>query len=405
MQNILQVMKRLLLIFFILAGVLVTSCKDKYVASVTELQLASVSPGSGYSGGIVTIYGRNFSNEFGENQVYVGELEARVLEYSSWDLTIVLPEQEIGTYVIRVVTPKGEVSGLTFDYIERPEHTYNVSTIAGSGKNGHKNGNGSEAQFSYPEGLAMDKDGNLYVSQRNTTYAIRKIDQNFNVTTVATIANVPWHGSFAPDGSYWYASKGDAKIYKVVSSNEVVDVPVNGVTLDNPMDVRFDKDANAWICNRGTNEVCKLAGTTVAQKFEVPVNSCITFDAKGRAIVGSESSGYLYLIDGDTVTQIAGTGGLTSSGSIDGTKGDPSTATIGRTAGVFAAKDGSVYFSDQTNNAVRKITPDANGDYTHGTVKTLVTVNYPSDLHVSDDCTRIYFACPKDHVVKLIEIF
>ena len=400
-------MRKLLSIFLILAGVLMTSCKDQYVASVTELQLASVSPSSGYSGGIVTIYGRNFSNEFGENRVFVGDVEAKVLEYNSWDLTIVLPEQEVGTYAIRVVTPKGEISGLSFDYIERPEHTYNVSTIAGSGKSGHADGNGSAAQFSQPEGLAMDKDGNLYVSQRNAgvKLAIRKIDQNFNVTTVTTLPAVPWHGSFAPDGNYWYASKGDAKIYKIGSDNAVVEVPVTGLTLNNPMDVRFDKDGNAWICNRGTNEVCKLAGTTVSKKYEVPVNACVTFDTKGRAIVGSETAGYLYMIEGDNVIEIAGNGGLTASGSIDGTKGDPSTAAIGRTASVFAAKDGSVYFSDQTNNAVRKITPDANGDYTKGTVKTLVTVNYPSDLHVSDDCTRIYFACPKDHVVKLIEIF
>ena len=397
-------MKRFLSILLILAGGLMISCKDKYVASVTELQLASVSPGSGYSGGIVTIYGRNFSNEFGENRVFVGELEARVLEYDSWELTIVLPEQEIGTYPIKVVTPKGEITGLSFDYIEKPEHEYIVSTIAGSGKNGHENGNGTAAKFSYPEGIVMDKNGNLYVSQRNTTYAIRKIDQNFNVTTVAT-TELPWHGSFAPDGSYWFASKGAAKIFKIGADNLPVEVPVTGVSLNNPMDVRFDLNGNAWICNRGTNEVCKLAGTTVAKKYEVPVNACITFDARGRAIVGSETAGYLYLIENETVTQIAGTGALTSSGSIDGAKGDPSTATIGRTAGVFAAKDGSVYFSDQTNNAIRKITPDANGDYTKGTVKTLVTVNYPSDLHVSDDCTKIYFTCPKDHVVKLIEIF
>ncbi len=397
-------MKRLLSIFLILAGVIVTSCKDKYVASVTELQLASVSPGSGYSGGIVTIYGRNFSNEFGKNRVFVGELEARVLEYSAWDLTIVLPEQEIGTYIIKVVTPKGEISGLTFDYIEKPEHEYIVSTIAGSGKNGHADGNGTEAKFSYPEGIVMDKDGNLYVSQRNTTYAIRKIDQNFNVTTVAT-TELPWHGSFAPDGSYWFASKGAAKIFKIGADNLPVEVPITGVTLNNPMDVRFDKDGNAWVCNRGTNEVCKLAGTTVAKKYEVPVNACITFDAKGRALVGSETSGYLYMIENDVVTQIAGNGGLTSSGSIDGTKGDPSTAAIGCTCGIFAAKDGSVYFCDRTNLAVRKITPDANGDYTKGTVKTLVTGNYPSDLYVSDDCTRIYLTCATAHVVKLIEIF
>jgi sugar lactone lactonase YvrE len=352
----------------------------------------------------VTIYGRNFSKEFGENRVFIGDLEAKVLEYSAWDLTVVVPEQEIGTYTIKVVTPKGEISGLTFDYIEKPEHEYIVSTIAGSGKNGHADGNGTEAKFSYPEGIVMDKDGNLYVSQRNTTYAIRKIDQNFNVTTVAT-TELPWHGSFAPDGSYWFASKGAAKIFKIGTDNLPVEVPVTGVSLNNPMDVRFDQDGNAWVCNRGTNEVCKLAGTTVAKKYEVPVNACITFDAKGRALVGSETSGYLYMIENDTVTQIAGNGGLTSSGSIDGTKGDPSTAAIGCTGGIFAAKDGSVYFCDRTNLAVRKITPDANGDYTKGTVKTLVTGHYPSDLYVSDDCTRIYLTCATAHVVKLIEIF
>ena len=81
------------------------------------------------------------------------------------------------------------------------------------------------------------------------------------------------------------------------------------------------------------------------------------------------------------------------------------TATIGCTCGVFAAKDGSVYFCDRTNLAVRKITPDADGDYTKGTVKTLVTGHYPSDLYVTDNCTRIYLTCATAHVVKLIEIF
>ena len=70
------------------------SCKEKYVASVTELQLASVSPATGYPGAIITVYGRNFSNEFGENKVFIGEKEAKVLEYNSWDLTVVVPEQE-----------------------------------------------------------------------------------------------------------------------------------------------------------------------------------------------------------------------------------------------------------------------------------------------------------------------
>jgi streptogramin lyase len=397
-------MKRFLSVFIILAGLMSVSCKEKYVASVTELQLASVSPSTGYPGGIITVYGRNFSNEFGENKVYIGDKEARVLEYNAWDLTVVLPEQEIGTYTITVETPKGTITGLSFDYVEKPEHEYIVSTIAGSGKNAHADGAGTAAQFAFPEGITMDKDGNLWVTQRGSTRAVRKIDANFNVTTVAT-TELPWHGGFAKDGSFWFAGKDKAKVFKIGTDNSVSEVSLTGATLNNPMDVKFDKDGNAWVCSRGANEVLKLAGTTVAKKYEVPVNASITFDANGRVIVGSETSGYLYMIEGDTVKQIAGTGATSSSGNIDGTKGDPSTATIGCTCGLFAAKDGSVYFCDRTNLAVRKITPDENGDYTKGTVKTLVTGHYPSDIYVSDDCSRIYLTCATAHVVKLIEIF
>lgn len=397
-------MKRFLTALIILAGLMSVSCKEKYVASVTELQLASVSPSTGYPGGIITVYGRNFSNEFGENKVYIGDKEARVLEYNAWDLTVVLPEQEIGTYTITVETPKGTITGLSFDYVEKPEHEYIVSTIAGNGKNAHADGAGTAAQFAFPEGITMDKDGNLWVTQRGSTRAVRKIDANFNVTTVAT-TELPWHGGFAKDGSFWFAGKDKAKVFKIGTDNSVSEVSLTGATLNNPMDVKFDKDGNPWVCSRGANEVLKLAGTTVAKKYEVPVNACITFDANGRVIVGSETSGYLYMIEGDTVKQIAGTGATSSSGNIDGTKGDPSTATIGCTCGLFAAKDGSVYFCDRTNLAVRKITPDENGDYTKGTVKTLVTGHYPSDIYVSDDCSRIYLTCATAHVVKLIEIF
>lgn len=397
-------MKRFLSVFIILAGLMSVSCKEKYVASVTELQLASVSPSTGYPGGIITVYGRNFSNEFGENKVYIGDKEARVLEYNAWDLTVVLPEQEIGTYTITVETPKGTITGLSFDYVEKPEHEYIVSTIAGSGKNAHADGAGTAAQFAFPEGITMDKDGNLWVTQRGSTRAVRKIDANFNVTTVAA-TELPWHGGFAKDGSFWFAGKDKAKVFKIGTDNSVSEVSLTGATLNNPMDVKFDKDGNAWVCSRDANEVLKLAGTTVAKKYEVPKNASITFDANGRVIVGSETSGYLYMIEGDTVKQIAGTGAMSSSGNIDGTKGDPSTATIGCTCGLFAAKDGSVYFCDRTNLAVRKITPDENGDYTKGTVKTLVTGHYPSDIYVSDDCSRIYLTCATAHVVKLIEIF
>lgn len=407
-------MKRLLSIFILLAGLMMVSCKDKYVASVTELQLASVSPGAGYSGGIITIYGRNFSEEFGQNKVYIGELEAKVLEYNAWDLTVLLPAQPLGTYPIKVVTPKGEVAGLSFDYIEKPEHDYIVSTIAGSGKNAHADGNGSGAQFSFPEGIDIDADGNLWVTQRGSTLAVRKIDPHFNVTTVATVP-LPWHGGFDANWNYHIATKDANKIVKVASDGTLTELSVTGGTLNNLMDVEFDAQGNMWICSRNpVPGVLKVAGTAVTKTYtykdtennvEMTMPTCVAFDAKGRALVGTNGPGYLFMIDGDTVTPIAGTGAMSTSGSLNGTAGDTSTATIGWVGGIDVAEDGSVYFGDITNLSVRKLTPDESGDYAKGKIITIADGLYPSDLCVDSSGTRIYVTCATAHCVKMIEIF
>lgn len=41
--------------------------------------------------------------------------------------------------------------------------TNEVITIAGSGKGGHKNGEGTSATFNYPQSCAVDENGNIYV--------------------------------------------------------------------------------------------------------------------------------------------------------------------------------------------------------------------------------------------------
>jgi len=59
-----------------------------------------------------------------------------------------------------------------------------VSTIAGSGINGYQDGGASEAQFNNPCGTAVDKNGNVYVSERNG-HNIRKITPDGVVSTYA----------------------------------------------------------------------------------------------------------------------------------------------------------------------------------------------------------------------------
>lgn len=108
---------------------------------------------------------------------------------------------------IRKITPNGEVStftsaetpgnSITFDKhdnlylvegrnnrVRRISPDGEVTTIAGSGIAGFKEGNGTNAQFSSPGAIAIDKSDNLYIVDRGNL-RIRKITPSGDVSTIA----------------------------------------------------------------------------------------------------------------------------------------------------------------------------------------------------------------------------
>lgn len=59
-----------------------------------------------------------------------------------------------------------------------------VSTVAGSSVSGFNDGNAGSAKFSFPAGIALDKQGSLYVADR-FNFRIRKITREGVVSTIA----------------------------------------------------------------------------------------------------------------------------------------------------------------------------------------------------------------------------
>ena len=284
------------------------------------------------------------------------------------------------------------------------KHEYRVTTYAG-GVRGNVDGNGVSARFDIPEGIVPAGDGNYYILQRGI-FAIRKMDSSGNVTTVNTSGaklNFPWQGAVAPSGELYFCNKGGNQLMNMDAAG-VVKV-VSGFTLDNPMGVKFDSDGYGYLSNRGGNNLIKFKDDAVVKIYSIPMPTCSAVDAAGRVIVGTNSSGYLYMIDKDgEIKQIAGDGNRKSSKG-DGVPGVLlGTSTIGTVNGIWCAKDGALYFCDITYQTVRKLTPGAGGDYSKGRLETIAKGFYPSDVVVSEDCAKIFVTSATSHTIRLIEI-
>ena len=67
--------------------------------------------------------------------------------------------------------------------IRKIDSAGNVTILAGDGTAGFADGKGTSAKFNNPSGIAVDRTGNIYVTDRGNNQ-IRKIDSEGNVTTL-----------------------------------------------------------------------------------------------------------------------------------------------------------------------------------------------------------------------------
>ena len=87
--------------------------------------------------------------------------------------------------IIRRITPAGQ-----------------VSTLAGSGTAGNTNAMGTAASFSNPAGVAVDKNGNVYVANQGNNL-IREISPSGMVSTLAGIGSAGFAGGAGTNLLEW----------------------------------------------------------------------------------------------------------------------------------------------------------------------------------------------------------
>ncbi len=265
--------------------------------------------------------------------------------------------------------------------IRRISSTGTVSTFAGTvGVPGAANGTGTAAQFAFPQGLATDAAGNVYVADSGNG-VIRMITPAGVVSTLAGTFNHPDAVAVDTAGDVFVADTNDDTIAMISAGAVTTLAGSTGVAgwkdgtggaaeFDHPHDLAIDINGNLFVADTfnvtirmitPAGVVTTLAGTAYnkgytdgtggAAQFQVPWG--IVADAADNLYVADFGNDNIRKITpADVVTTYAGT--APHPGSADGKQ---SAAQFSGPTAAATDAAGNMYIADTTNNTIRKITP------------------------------------------------
>ena len=250
----------------------------------TAIVITSLNPTHGPANTITTIIGKNFDKITVLDSVLVNGKRMTVISRGPEQIVAQVPSLA-GTGNIDLWYPGRIIHGPVFYY----DSVLMVTTLAGSATIAASlDGQGLNARFNNPQGIALDPSGNIYVADSN---AIRKITPQGNVTTLA--GSLTGYGSYldgtgaaarfsntwglamGTDGFLYVGDHYNYRVRKVSLSGVVTTLagitwnggPLTGqvdgsaavATFNSPAGVAMDIQNNVYVADINNNKIRKIA--------------------------------------------------------------------------------------------------------------------------------------------------
>jgi len=325
-------------------------------------------------------------------------------------VTTVIGTGEPGLSDTQVANPYGVVVGpdgalyfcdLDNQRIRRIDpSTGRTTTIAGNGSIGYSGDDGpaTQAALNMPHEIQFDRDGHLYIVERDS-HAVRRVDGNTGlISTVAGTGEAGFSGdggpatdaqlrqphsiAFDPQGRLLICDIGNHRIRRVDPATGVIDTwagtgeregtpdgaPLSGTPLNGPRAMALDPNGNLYLALREGNAIYRIDLSTetlhhVAGTGEPghtgdggPATRATLGGPKGLAY----HDGRLYVADTENhvIRMVDISSGLISTVLGDGERGDgpeddPLRCRLARPHGVFANAAGGLYVGDSEAHRIR----------------------------------------------------